>query len=124
MLQPFETPLCLGTAATLYAAICLGIIETRVTWRFDCASLPARLRRRAMQGEPCATHGQAIRFNLWNAELLYLSAVTSLTHAVAEEHPYYHSLLSPLAHPVQDYRLSIFSLFQREENFELKFEFP
>ena len=60
MLQPFETPLCLETAATLHAAICLGIIETRVTWRFDCASLPARLRRRAMQGEPCATHGQPL----------------------------------------------------------------
>ena len=45
-----------------HAAVRLRVIETRdVEVRLRaCHCQPARLRRRAMQGEPCATHGQPL----------------------------------------------------------------
>jgi hypothetical protein len=45
-----------------HAAIRLRVIETRdVEIRLRvCHCQPARLRRRAMQGEPCATNGQPL----------------------------------------------------------------
>ncbi len=46
----------------IHAAIRLRVIETRdAEIRLCvCHCQPARLRRRAMQGEPCATHGQPL----------------------------------------------------------------
>ncbi len=63
MLKALESRLRLHTLQRFtHAAIRLRVIETRdVEVRLRvCHCQPAHLRRRAMQGEPCATHGQPL----------------------------------------------------------------